>query len=212
MLKHLRAVVGRILGPIAAFLLRIGLTPDVVTIVGTLGAMAGSLGLIARGELFAGTMVITFFVLFDVLDGTMARQAGTTGPWGAFLDSVLDRFADGALFAALTIYLAGQDENVAAVAALACLVLGSIVPYARAKAESIGFTATVGIAERGDRLLLTLVATGLVGLGLPPVLLTVVLVVLAVLSLVTAVHRMLYVRRQALAAQRVDPASGEGHA
>ncbi|HCX85836.1 MAG TPA: CDP-alcohol phosphatidyltransferase [Micrococcales bacterium] len=212
MLKHLRAVVGRILGPIAAFLLRIGLTPDVVTIVGTLGAMAGSLGLIARGELFAGTMVITFFVLFDVLDGTMARQAGTTGPWGAFLDSVLDRFADGALFAALTIYLAGQDENVAAVAALACLVLGSIVPYARAKAESIGFTATVGIAERGDRLLLTLVATGLVGLGLPPVLLTVVLVVLAVLSLVTAVHRMLYVRRQALAAQRVDPAAGEGPA
>lgn len=200
MLKHLRTIVGSVLRPIAAFLLRLGLTPDVVTVIGTLGAMAGSLGLIARGELFAGTMVITFFVLFDVLDGTMARLAGTSGPWGAFLDSVLDRFADGALFAALAIYLVGAGEQVGAVAALACLVLGSIVPYARAKAESIGYSATVGIAERGDRLLITLVATGIVGLGVNHIVLVVVLVVLAVLSLVTAVHRMVHVHRQIRAA------------
>lgn len=200
MLKHLRTIVGSVLRPIAAFLLRLGLTPDVVTVIGTLGAMAGSLGLIARGELFAGTMVITFFVLFDVLDGTMARLAGTSGPWGAFLDSVLDRFADGALFAALAIYLVGAGEQVGAVAALACLVLGSIVPYARAKAESIGYSATVGIAERGDRLLITLVATGIVGLGVNQIVLVVVLVVLAVLSLVTAVHRMVHVHRQIRAA------------
>lgn len=200
MLKHLRNASAVVLRPIARFLLRIGLSPDIVTIIGTLGAMFGSLGLIAQGHLFAGTMVITGFVLFDVLDGTMAREAGTSGPWGAFLDSVLDRFADGALFAALTIYLIGQDDTVGFVAALSCLVLGSIVPYARAKAESIGFTATVGIAERGDRLLLTLVATGLVGLGLSPVILDVVLVVLAALSLITVIHRMLFVRRQALAA------------
>ncbi|PWD49778.1 CDP-alcohol phosphatidyltransferase [Serinibacter arcticus] len=199
MLKHLRTVVGKILRPIAALLLRLGLTPDVVTIIGTLGAMAGSLGLIARGQLFAGTMVITFFVLFDVLDGTMARLAGTSGPWGAFLDSVLDRFADGALFAALAIYLVGAGERVGAVAALACLVLGSIVPYARAKAESIGYTATVGIAERGDRLLIALVATGIVGLGVPQIVLVVVLVVLAVLSLITSIHRMVHVRGQILA-------------
>ena len=200
MLKHLRTIVGSVLRPIAAFLLRLGLTPDVVTVIGTLGAMAGSLGLIARGELFAGTMVITFFVLFDVLDGTMARLAGTSGPWGACLDSVLDRFADGALFAALAIYLVGAGEQVGAVAALACLVLGSIVPYARAKAESIGYSATVGIAERGDRLLITLVATGIVGLGVNQIVLVVVLVVLAVLSLVTAVHRMVHVHRQIRAA------------
>lgn len=199
MLKHLRNAVAVVLRPIARFLLRIGLTPDVVTIIGTLGAMAGSLLFIARGELFVGTMVITGFVLFDVLDGTMAREAGTSGPWGAFLDSVLDRFADGALFGALTIYLASQDDRLGAVAALACLVLGSIVPYARAKAESIGFTATVGIAERGDRLLIALVATGLVGLGVDQRVLDVVLVVLAVLSLITVIHRMLHVRRQALA-------------
>ena len=200
MLKHLRTIMAGVLKPIAAFMLRLGLSPDVVTIIGTLGAMAGSLGLIARGELFAGTMVITFFVLFDVLDGTMARLAGTSGPWGAFLDSVLDRFADGALFAALAIYFVAQQEQVGAVAALACLVLGSIVPYTRAKAESIGFSATVGIAERGDRLLITLVATGIVGLGVNQIVLVVVLAVLALLSLITAVHRMVHVYRQIHAA------------
>ena len=138
MLKHLRTIVGKILRPIAAFFLKLGLTPDVVTIIGTLGAMVGSLVFISRGHLFVGTMVITFFVLFDVLDGTMARLAGTSGPWGAFLDSVLDRFADGALFAAIAIYLVSIDEHWGALGALACLVLGSIVPYARAKAESLG--------------------------------------------------------------------------
>lgn len=204
MLKHLRTAVGAILRPIARALLRLGLSPDAVTIIGTLGAMVGSLWLIATGHLFAGTMVITFFVLFDVLDGTMARESGRTGPWGAFLDSVLDRFADGALFMALTIYLERQGQHLGAIFALSCLVLGSIVPYARAKAESIGFTATVGVAERGDRLLLTLVATGLVGLGLPMVILVVVLGVLAALSLFTALHRMIHVHRQAVAAAPTD--------
>lgn len=208
MLKHLRSVVGRVLRPIARALLRIGLTPDVVTVIGTLGAMTGSLWLIAGGRLFAGTMVIVFFVLFDVLDGTMARESGRSGPWGSFLDSVLDRFADGALFVALTIYLADQGERLGAIFALGCLVLGSIVPYARAKAESIGFTATVGIAERGDRLLLTLLATGLVGLGLPQVVLVVVLGVLAVLSLFTAIHRMVHVRGQAVAAAAAITGAG----
>lgn len=196
MLKHLRTIVGKILRPIAALFLKVGLTPDVVTIIGTLGAMIGSLVFISRGHLFAGTMVITFFVLFDVLDGTMARLAGTSGPWGAFLDSVLDRFADGALFAAIAIYLVSIDENWGALGALACLVLGSIVPYTRAKAESLGATATVGIAERGDRLLITLLATGFVGIGVSVVLLNVVLGVLAVLSLITVIHRMIHVAKQ----------------
>ncbi len=196
MLKHLRTIVGKILRPIAAFFLKLGLTPDVVTIIGTLGAMVGSLVFISRGHLFVGTMVITFFVLFDVLDGTMARLAGTSGPWGAFLDSVLDRFADGALFAAIAIYLVSIDENWGALGALACLVLGSIVPYARAKAESLGASATVGIAERGDRLLITLLATGFVGIGVSVMLLNVVLAVLALLSLITVIHRMIHVAKQ----------------
>lgn len=196
MLKHLRALASRVLDPLARFLLRLGISPDAITVIGTLGAVVGALGFIARGHLFAGTMIITFFVLFDVIDGAMARASGRSGPWGAFLDSVLDRYADGAVFAALTWYLVTQGEHWGAAFALACLVLGSIVPYARAKAESVGATATVGIAERGDRLLLALVATGLVGLGVPQVVLVVVLGVLAVLSLTTSIHRIWHVRAQ----------------
>ena len=108
------------------------------------------------------------FVLTDSLDGVMARQAGRSGPWGAFLDSTLDRFGDGAIFAGLVLWFtADGDDQLTAVLALACLVLGSIVPYARARAEGLGMTASGGIAERADRLVLVLVATGLVGFGVP---------------------------------------------
>ncbi|ACQ80236.1 CDP-alcohol phosphatidyltransferase [Beutenbergia cavernae DSM 12333] len=198
MLKSLRAAVTRIVTPLARALVRAGVSPDVVTVVGTLGAMAGALVLFPLGQLFAGVMVITFFVLFDVLDGTMARLAGRSGPWGAFLDSTLDRFADGAVFVGLAVYLVGRgDDPVGAAGALACLALGAIVPYARARAEGLGMHATVGIAERGDRLLIALVAAGIVGLGVPPIVLTVVLWALAAASLVTVVQRMVVVYRQA---------------
>jgi CDP-diacylglycerol--glycerol-3-phosphate 3-phosphatidyltransferase len=84
--------------------------------------------------------------------------------------------------------------------ALACLVLGQIVSYARARAEGLGMTASVGVAERADRLVAVLATTGLVGLGLPPVVLLIVLALLAVASFVTVVQRVLVVRRQAFAA------------
>src|SRR5690606_23972340 len=106
-----------------------------------------------------------------------------SGPWGAFLDSTLDRFGDGAIFAGLVLWYTGAGgSRPNAVLALACLVLGSIVPYARARAEGLGMTATVGIAERADRLFAVLAATVLVGAGLPDVLMTVVLALLTVAS------------------------------
>jgi CDP-diacylglycerol--glycerol-3-phosphate 3-phosphatidyltransferase len=196
-LSRLRGAVGRILGPLAGALLRKGVSPDVVTVVGTVGVVVAALWLFPLGYLFGGTLVITFFVLSDLLDGTMARRAGTSGPWGAFLDSTLDRFADGAIFTGLVLWLAGRgDDPLGAAFGLACLVLGSIVPYARARAEGLGMTANVGIAERGERLLLALTAAGLVGLGVPQVALTVVLGLLAVASAVTIGQRMATVRRQ----------------
>jgi CDP-diacylglycerol--glycerol-3-phosphate 3-phosphatidyltransferase len=196
-LSRLRGAVGRILGPLAGALLRKGVSPDVVTVVGTVGVVVAALWLFPLGYLFGGTLVITFFVLSDLLDGTMARRAGTSGPWGAFLDSTLDRFADGAIFTGLVLWLAGRgDDPLGAAFGLACLVLGSIVPYARARAEGLGMTANVGIAERGERLLLALTAAGLVGLGVPQVVLTIVLGLLAVASAVTIGQRMATVRRQ----------------
>ena len=129
----------------------------------------------------------------------MARMRGRGGLWGNFLDSTLDRIADGALFAGVAIWFftGGQNEAVA-IAALACLVLGMLVSYARAKAESLGFTANVGVAERAERLVSLLVVTGLTGLGLPEGFLLAVLVILALASLVTVYQRIAAVRRQSV--------------
>jgi len=196
-LNRLRGVMTRLFTPVADTLLRWGVTPDAVTITGTLVVVVAALWAFPTGHLLVGTLVIAAFVLTDSLDGVMARRAGRSGPWGAFLDSTLDRFADAAIFGGLVLwYFGAGDDRAAATLALACLVLGSVVPYARARAEGLGMTASGGIAERADRLVLVLVATALVGLGLPVLVLTVVLGLLAVASAVTVVQRMAMVRRQ----------------
>jgi CDP-diacylglycerol--glycerol-3-phosphate 3-phosphatidyltransferase len=199
--RFARALFTRLLTPVAAVLLRLGVSPDAVTLVGTLGVSAGALWLYPTGHLLAGTLVITAFVFSDTVDGIMARSSGRSSSWGAYLDSTLDRVGDAAVFGGLVLWFTGGgDDRLTAVLALACLCLGAVVSYAKARAEGLGMTANVGIAERADRLVAVLAATGLVGLGLPDVLLTVVLALLALASLVTVVQRMLEVRRQALAA------------
>lgn len=206
--RFARALFTRLLTPVAQFLLRLGISPDVVTLVGTLGVAVGALAFYPRGELFWGTVVITVFVFSDTVDGIMARSSGRSTAWGAFLDSTLDRVGDAAVFGGLVLYYAGRGHDaVMAGLALACLVLGSVVSYARARAEGLGMTANVGIAERADRLVAVLVTTGLVGLRLPPVFLLLVLSLLAAASLVTVIQRMLTVRTQALArlAAQADP-------
>lgn len=198
--KYARAFFTRLLTPIARLLGKLGISPDVVTTVGTLGVCFGALAFYPRGEFLVGTLVITAFVFFDSLDGTMARMSNRSSRWGAFLDSTLDRVADASIFGGLVLWYAGGGDNaLMAGLALACLILGMVVSYARARAEGLGMTANVGIAERAERLVLVLVATGLVGLGVPELGLKIVLAVLAVASLVTVVQRMLEVRRQTLA-------------
>jgi CDP-diacylglycerol---glycerol-3-phosphate 3-phosphatidyltransferase len=200
-LNRLRGGMTRVMTPLADLLLRRGVTPDAVTIVGTLAVVVTALWAYPTGNLLLGSLVIGVCVLTDSLDGTMARRSGRSSSWGAFLDSTLDRFADAAIFAGLVLWFTGAgDDRLTAVLALACLVLGSIVPYARARAEGLGMTAAVGIAERADRLLAVLLATALVGAGLPRAVLTVVLGLLAVASAVTVVQRMRTVRRQTEAA------------
>jgi CDP-diacylglycerol--glycerol-3-phosphate 3-phosphatidyltransferase len=129
----------------------------------------------------------------------MARMSERSSSWGAYLDSTLDRVGDAAIFGGLVLWYAGRGDNmIMAALALTGLILGSVVSYAKARAEGLGMTANVGIAERADRLVAVLVTTGLVGLGLPEVVLEVVLALLALASLITVVQRMLTVRRQAL--------------
>ena len=198
--KYTRSFFTSLFTPLATLLLRWGVSPDAVTVVGTLGVAGGALIFYPLGQLFWGTVFITLFVFSDVVDGIMARMQGRSGSWGSFLDSTLDRMADGALFAGVAVwFFLGGSNSAVAVAALACLVLGMIVSYARAKAESLGFTANVGIAERAERLVSVLVVTGLTGLGLPEVILLAVLILLALASVITIFQRIMTVRVQAAA-------------
>ncbi|WP_427018071.1 phosphatidylinositol phosphate synthase [Pseudarthrobacter sp. P1] len=198
--KYARTLFANIFTPLARLLVRLGISPDAITIAGTLGVAAGALIWYPLGQLFWGTVVITVFVFSDILDGLMARMLGRSGKWGAFLDSTLDRVGDGAVFVGIVIwFFTGGENHFIAVMALICLLLGSVVSYAKARAEGLGMTANVGIAERSERLVVVLVATGLVGLGLPDVVLAVVLVLLALASLVTVFQRVLTVRSQSMA-------------
>ncbi|MDM8083965.1 CDP-alcohol phosphatidyltransferase family protein [Cellulomonas cellasea] len=201
MLNRLRGFMTRVMTPLADVLLKRGVSPDAVTIAGTLAVVVAALWLYPTGHLLAGTLLIAAFALTDSLDGVMARRAGRSSSWGAFLDSTLDRFGDAAIFSGLVLWFFGRgDDTLAGGLALACLVLGSVVPYARARAEGLGMTASVGIAERADRLAAVLTATALVGIGLPSVILTVVLGLLAIASAITVVQRMATVREQVRAA------------
>jgi CDP-diacylglycerol--glycerol-3-phosphate 3-phosphatidyltransferase len=195
MLNVLRPAIARLLTPVGEALARTPVTPNAVTITGTLGVSAGALALFPTGHLLAGTIVCTIFVFADMLDGTLARIKGTTGAWGAFLDSTLDRVADASIFAGIAIWgvLSGHSRPVAGLA-LFCLVTGGLVSYAKARAEGLGVRCDVGIAERSERLVIALVVIGLTGLGVPYVL-PVGLWVLAAASAVTLAQRMLAVRR-----------------
>ena len=134
------------------------------------------------------------------MDGAVARVRGTSGPWGAFLDSTLDRVGDGAVFGALALWYAGDGNNTTLCAvALYDLVAGVVTSYAKARAESLGMTCNVGIAERSERLIAILVMTGFSGLFDVPVLRAIALWGLAGATTITVVQRIVEVRRQAKA-------------
>lgn len=201
MLNRFRAFWTKVITPIAKLLLRLGVSPDAVTLVGTLGVAFGALFFFPRGDLLVGVLFITAFVFSDLVDGTMARMSGSSSKWGAFLDSTLDRLGDAAIFGGLAMYYVGPgDSDRLAALALYCLVMGSVTSYARARAESLGMEAKGGLAERADRLVAILVMTGLAALFDVPVLIPITLGLLAVASTITVVQRILTVRRQALAA------------
>jgi CDP-diacylglycerol---glycerol-3-phosphate 3-phosphatidyltransferase len=213
MLKMLRPLLARLLNPVASALARTPITPNAITIIGAVGMSAGALTLYPTGHLFAGTMVCWFFVMADMLDGALARVKGTTGVFGAFLDSTLDRVADAAVFSGLAAwFVLGGHSRLMAGVALFCLVAGALVSYAKARAEGLGLRADVGLAERTERLLIALVAAGLDGLGVPYVL-PAGLWVLAAASAFTFGQRVFAVRRAAAKAAKLDPGSrGDGNA
>ena len=208
MLDHLRAGATKVLTPAAKLLLRMGVSPDAVTVTGTLAVVIVALWLFPVGHLTAGALVLSALVFTDAIDGIMARTSGRVSVWGAFLDSTLDRVADAAIFAGIAFYLLNIDHSVGVIVAVACLGLGGVVPYARARAESLGMDAQVGIAERADRLAVALAATLAVGLGAPVVVLVGALGLLALAAAITVWQRMATVYRQSHApALGLDPVS-----
>lgn len=193
-----------VLDRLAVVLVRLGVSPDVVTVVGTAGVVAASLTLVAGGHLVAGSVLVAVFALADAVDGAMARATGRAGAWGAFLDSTLDRIADGAVLAGIAVWLFTVDDARGLVLAVACLAAAPLVPYARARAEGLGAAAPDGLAARADRMAALLGGTLAVGLGAPLVVLHAVLAVLLVAIGVTVAQRMLVVRRH-LAGTGVTP-------
>lgn len=190
-----RKVAAVVIDPPARLLVRMHVSPDVVTLVGTIGASASALILIPQGEFLWALVLIVVFALSDLLDGTMARMTGTSGPWGNFLDATLDRVTDGAVFGSLILWGVADQNYWVISGGLLALVTGQVTSYAKARAEAVGATANVGIAERAERLILAGIGILLTGLGVPYVL-AAVLWLVGVAGVITVVQRMVEVRRQ----------------
>ncbi|OBF58825.1 CDP-diacylglycerol--inositol 3-phosphatidyltransferase [Mycobacterium sp. 852002-50816_SCH5313054-b] len=195
-----RAAFARLTSPTARACLRVGLTPDAVTILGTTGSVAGALTLFPTGKLFAGGCVVWFFVLFDMLDGAMARERGGGTRFGAVLDATCDRVSDGAVFCGLLWWIAfGMHDKPLVVATLICLVTSQVISYIKARAEASGLRGDGGIIERPERLIIVLVGAGVSDfpfVAWPPAL-PVAMWLLAAASLVTCAQRLHAVRTSA---------------
>jgi CDP-diacylglycerol--glycerol-3-phosphate 3-phosphatidyltransferase len=190
----LKPAVTRLINPLARAALRVGLTPNSVTILGALGLIISAAYFYSNEQYFVGTLVVTFFVLSDLFDGAMARisEKGATA-WGGFLDSTIDRVTDSAIVISLALPLIRNDD-VLAYPAIVALVTGVLIPYIRAKAESFNIACSVGITERTERLVIILVAAGFHGLGVPYIL-AIGIWSLAILGLVTVYQRLQVVRK-----------------
>lgn len=189
-----KPAVTRFITPVASFALRIGITPNWVTFIGAVGVVVSSLYFYPRGDFFFGTAVIFIFALSDLFDGTMARisQIGASR-WGSFLDSTIDRITDSAILIGISIYLIDKNDRLAGVVLLS-LVTGLLVPYIRAKAEIFSIPCSGGIAERTERLAISMLAIAFDGLGVPYVLAG-GMWLLALLGSVTVVQRLFIVKK-----------------
>jgi len=189
----LKPAVTRAINPIARGALRIGLTPNAVTLIGAVGLVTSALYFYPRGDFFVGTLVIAFFALSDLFDGAMARISHKgESAWGGFLDSTIDRITDSAILVGLTLFLVNENDPLTSVV-IGALVFGSLVPYIRAKAESMQIKCSGGIAERTERLIISLTAIGFEGLGIPFAL-AIGIWLLLILAVITVIQRIMIVK------------------
>jgi CDP-diacylglycerol---glycerol-3-phosphate 3-phosphatidyltransferase len=189
---HVKPQITRLINPVVKAAVRLGITANAVTIAGGLGTVASALYFYPRGDLFLGTMFISFFALSDLFDGAIARRTGGEGTsWGGFLDSTIDRVTDSAILIGALLYFLDEDKTVA-LFILISLVVSGLIPYIRAKAESMKVECSGGIAERTERLIIALTAIGLYGLGVDLAAI-IGFMLLASLGVVTVIQRIVIV-------------------
>jgi CDP-diacylglycerol--glycerol-3-phosphate 3-phosphatidyltransferase len=201
-----RASVSRATDPVGAWLVRAGLTPNAMTVIGTVCTVVTALVFFPLNQLFLGSALVTLFVLFDLLDGAMARTSGQVTKFGTVLDASCDRIADGVLFGAITWWaLVVAHDRITGAAALVCLVCAQVISYIKARAEAAGLAGDGGLVERAERFIIALVGTGVQGLGVPYCA-RVALLLLAVLAVITVAQRLIAVWRSAQAMTAADAA------
>jgi CDP-diacylglycerol---glycerol-3-phosphate 3-phosphatidyltransferase len=197
--------------PVALALGRLGLTPNALTIIGFIGVVVAAVAAASQAWTLAGVLVLAFGI-FDLFDGALARATGRASKFGAFLDSTLDRTGENLVLAGITAGCAVAYYLPGAISAGLALAFASVVTYARAKAEVIGLHGEVGFAPREIRLVVLavgLIVTGITGgvspsglLSLPPpeaagnLALFTATALIALLSAITVIQRILHVRRQ----------------
>ncbi len=178
---------------VAGFLNRLGLHPNTVTFLGFLGHLFAAY-LILRGIMVWAGVVILISGLFDFLDGSMARLRGEANPFGAFIDSVTDRYSEFVLFFSLLFYFYQRQDLLSSIG-VALAIIGSVmVSYTRARGEGLGYSVKIGILSRLERYLV--LVPGLL-FNIP----TIAVWIIGVLANFTALQRIAYVRRQAFASQ-----------
>lgn len=192
--SHLKPQVTRLINPVVKLAVRAGVTANGVTIAGALGTLGSAFYFYPRGEFFIGTLAICFFALSDLFDGAIARLTNGTGtPWGGFLDSTIDRVTDASILIGVLLYMIDRDQTVS-ILILISLVTGALIPYIRAKAESMSIECSGGFAERTERIVLSLTAIGFYGLGIE-IALIVGFSLLSAAGLFTVMQRMVIVYR-----------------
>ena len=202
-----RAAYVKLSTPVAKAALRAGLTPDGVTIIGTAASVIGALTLFPIGRLFWGGLVVSFFVLADMLDGAMARVRGGGTRFGTVLDATCDRISDGAVFSGLLWWAAfGLKSAPLVVATLICLVTSQVISYIKARAEASGLRGGGGIIERPERLTIVLLGAWLSDLPFFPLpsALHIAMWLLAVLSMITVGQRLHTVRTSPGATDKLE--------
>jgi CDP-diacylglycerol--glycerol-3-phosphate 3-phosphatidyltransferase/CDP-diacylglycerol--inositol 3-phosphatidyltransferase len=192
---YLKNVSDKMVIPIARMLIKLKVSPDVITVIGVVTTCLVSIFYIAQGKWLIGSILLFFVTSLDLLDGAMARLMNRESLWGAFLDSVMDRISDGVILGSLIYYFYSIQNTLFMVLMIWALIMSEVTSYTRARAEGVGLNAKVGMAERPERLAFVVWGTFLTALGLTwftPIMVW----GLALVSTITVGQRIWHVRRQ----------------